>query len=298
MFGEERIKHGGGYSGLTHAYGLDFVPVENWKGSLAFETGELSDPYAGDIKRTAVSTGIGYSHDGLVFNGKYEYRHDEILRGTIDSVRDTYLTSNSLGIKVDKDWRFMGKLAGSYSTSTQGDFFRGDYLEFVAGFAYRPVDNDRLNVLFKYTYFYDLPSPGQTTNGSAANDYSQQSHVFSLDASYDVTALLTLGGKYAFRIGELRDNTVGGDWLSSHAHLMIGRADLHIHEQWDLTAEIRRLDVSTAADREMGALLAAYRHFGKNFKLGAGYNFTDFSDDLTNLSTRNRGVFVNGIGKF
>lgn len=298
VFGEERFKHGGGFSGLTHAYGLDFVPFEHWKGSLAFETGEISDPISGDVKRTAASFGLGYNRDGLVFTGKYEYRHDEILRGTLDTTRDTYLTSNTLGVKVDKNWRFVGKLAGSYSNSTGGDFYRGDYIEAVTGFAYRPVDNDRLNVLFKYTYFYDLPSPGQRVGVAGVGDYSQQSHVFSLDASYDVNALLTIGGKYAFRIGELKDNTVGGDWFSSHAHLMIARADFHVHEKWDILAEIRRLEVTTAGDSETGALVAAYRHLGKNFKVGAGYNFTSFSDDLTNLSGRHRGVFLNGIGKF
>jgi hypothetical protein len=32
--------------------------------------------------------------------------------------------------------------------------------------------------------------------------------------------------------------------------------------------------------------------------VGVGYNFTDFSDDLTDLSYRSRGVFVNLLGKF
>jgi hypothetical protein len=31
-------------------------------------------------------------------------------------------------------------------------------------------------------------------------------------------------------------------------------------------------------------------------KLGAGYNFTDFSDDLTDLSYDQQGAFVNIIG--
>jgi hypothetical protein len=31
-------------------------------------------------------------------------------------------------------------------------------------------------------------------------------------------------------------------------------------------------------------------------KVGAGYNFTDFSDDLTDLSYKHQGVFVNLIG--
>jgi hypothetical protein len=33
-------------------------------------------------------------------------------------------------------------------------------------------------------------------------------------------------------------------------------------------------------------------------KLGAGYNFTDFSDDLTDLSYRSRGPFLNILGTF
>ena len=35
-----------------------------------------------------------------------------------------------------------------------------------------------------------------------------------------------------------------------------------------------------------------------NFKIGGGYNFTRYTDDLTNLSGNNRGFFVNAIGKF
>jgi hypothetical protein len=42
--------------------------------------------------------------------------------------------------------------------------------------------------------------------------------------------------------------------------------------------------------------LAIYRHLGDNVKLGAGYNFTNFSDDLTDLSYKSQGVFINIIG--
>ena len=33
-----------------------------------------------------------------------------------------------------------------------------------------------------------------------------------------------------------------------------------------------------------------------SMKLGAGYNFTDFSDDLTDLSYRHQGAFINFVG--
>jgi hypothetical protein len=36
----------------------------------------------------------------------------------------------------------------------------------------------------------------------------------------------------------------------------------------------------------------------KHVKLGAGYNFTDFSDDLTDLSYRSRGPFINIMSTF
>ena len=35
---------------------------------------------------------------------------------------------------------------------------------------------------------------------------------------------------------------------------------------------------------------------GSNMQVGVGYNFTDFSDDLTDLRYNHKGVFVNLIG--
>jgi hypothetical protein len=33
-------------------------------------------------------------------------------------------------------------------------------------------------------------------------------------------------------------------------------------------------------------------------KIGVGYNFTDYSDNLTDVGYRSRGFFLNTIGKF
>ena len=298
VFGEEKLRHGGGYSGLTHAFGLDFAPDKNWKAGLGFETGKLSDPLSGDAQRTAVSASIGYAHAGLAYTGKYEYRHDNITSVTAGaSERDTYLMQNALGLKFNPEWRYVGKFNGSYSTSNLGDFYRGDYLEAISAFAYRPVNNDRLNALFKYTFFFDLPSPGQKL-GSGVGDYAQKSNILSVDGSYDLTKLVTVGAKYAFRMSELKDNMAGGDWFDSQARLLIGRVDLHIVKEWDVMAELRMLETTTTGEKKAGALIGVYRHMNDNFKFGVGYNFTEFSDDLANLRQNNRGVFVNAIGKF
>ena len=217
---------------------------------------------------------------------------------SIQKVRDTYLMNNSLVNKLNPDWRYIAKLNGSYSAGGQTAFTQGNYLEAVTGFAYRPAKDDRLNALFKYTYFYNVPSPGQIVGAAGAGDYSQQSHVLAVDAAYDLNSYVTLGGKYALRTGLIRDNTISGPWLDSTVQLLIGRIDFHVVKEWDLTAELRTLDAFTAKDRQMGALAGVYRHLSDNFKFGIGYNFTRFSDDLTNLSSRNQGIFVNAIGKF
>ena len=299
VFGEERLKYGGGFSGLTHAYGLEFLPAEHWKAGIVVETGRLSDPYQGDVQRTAVSPSIGYTHGGLTTASRFEYRHDDITTiAAGETVRDTYLMNNSLANKLNTDWRYLGKLNGSYSIGNSGTFYQGNYLEAVSGLAYRPAGNDRLNALFKYTYFYNVPTAGQNIALPGSADYSQQSHVLSVDAAYDLNNYVTVGAKYALRTGSIKDNTTGGPWLDSTVELLIGRIDYHIVKEWDVSAELRTLIALNARDQQTGVLVGVYRHLGDNFKFGVGYNFTHFSDDLTNLSGKNQGVFVNAIGKF
>ena len=61
--------------------------------------------------------------------------------------------------------------------------------------------------------------------------------------------------------------------------------------------EARLLDLPDAQDRRSGSLFGIYRHIGENLKFGIGYNFTNFSDDLTDLSFDSQGVFINLVGK-
>ena len=93
-------------------------------------------------------------------------------------------------------------------------------------------------------------------------------------------------------------NKTDGEWFSSRADLIILRADLHLVREWDLLLEGRRLKVYEADDERTGLLIGIYRHITDNFKIGAGYNFTDYSDNLTDLSYRSQGWFINAIASF
>ncbi len=293
---EERYQYGTGPSGLIHSFGLDLAPNDRWTYGAKLETGKLSDPLAGDMDRTALGLTLGYHKDAIRYAGALEYRHEVSNSATTSGTRETWLMKNTLGYQIDPDWRFLGRLNFSTSHDTGGAFQDGDYIELVTGYAWRPVKNDRWNTLFKYTYFYNVPTPGQTTSSATPLDYAQRSHVLDIDTIYDIRPWLSIGGKLGVRVGELRDPTLG-DWYSSTAWLGVVRADWHWVHEWDILTELRYLDAKNAGNGQGGALLGVYRHINKYVKLGGGYNFTRYSDDLTDLSYRSHGWFINLIGK-
>jgi hypothetical protein len=89
-----------------------------------------------------------------------------------------------------------------------------------------------------------------------------------------------------------------GQWYYSQAQLWVLRADFLFPRQWDGMLELRRLSIHETDDERTGVLVGGYRHLNNNFKIGAGYNFTNYSDNLTDMSYRSHGFFLDTIGKF
>lgn len=295
VYGEERLLHGTGQSGLMHAFGLDLAAQDGWNFGTKVETGKLSDAVSGDLDRTALSFSVGRSIEKTKYAGNIEWRSDD---SSSAGKRTTWLVRNSLSYQTTADWRALGKLNFSISDSSLGNTFDADFVEGVVGYAYRPVNNDKLNALFKYTYFANMPSPGAISTAGVASDYEQRSHILSVDTIYDIKPWLSVGGKYGYRQSAIRAPKDSGDWENADAHLVVARADWHFVHDWDALLELRWLDVPAADDSRAGALVGVYRHINNNVKLGGGFNFTDFSDDMTDLSYRSHGWFVNLIGEF
>ncbi|MEJ2258783.1 MAG: hypothetical protein P8X98_17720, partial [Woeseiaceae bacterium] len=162
--------------------------------------------------------------------------------------------------------------------------------------ALRPVGNDRLNAIAKYTYFYNVPTTGQVGGQNLAAEFIQKSHVAALDVTYDITSSLTFGAKYAYRLGQVSLDRVDPTFFDNNAHLYVVRGDYRFGENWEVLVETRLLDMPDLSESRAGALTAVSRYFGDHLKLGLGYNFTDFSDDLTDLSFDHQGLFLNVTG--
>jgi hypothetical protein len=295
---EERYTHGDVPTGLTHSTGVELAPFDHFNLGAHLDFGTLKDHQtAQELKREALAVSAGYGFDKLNLASAVEYRDDNIEElDTSHTERTTWLLKNNLKYQLSQDIRLLGKCNYSVSDSSQGKFYDSDYTEAVLGLAYRPVYHDRLNALLKYTYFYNVPSPDQVTGTNTPANFIQRSNIASVDIMYDLTSRWTVGAKYAYRLGQVAQDRENPEFFDSRAHLYVLRADWQFLHNWDALFEVRRLDLPDAKDSRSGILLGLYRHLGNHIKVGVGYNFTDFSDDLTQLDYKHQGLFINLLG--
>jgi flagellar motor protein MotB len=294
---EERYQNGG-QTGLTRTTGVNLVPKEHWNFGGSTEIGKLRDSLtSATTDRKAAGIKLGYGRDKTQFSSGIEYRRDLAEQpDTTYTRRSAWLFRNNFKVQLNLDWRMLGKLDHSLSNSSLGGFYGGGYTEGVIGYAYRPVQHDRLSALGKYTYFYNVPTTDQVAMQNTAVEFIQKSHIAALDLSYDLTSNWSVGGKYAYRLGQASLDRTQLNFFANTAQLAVLRLDRRFRKNWDSMAEVRMLNLPDIRQRRRGALATIYRHVGNNVKVGVGYNFTDFSDDLTDLRYNHKGVFLNLIG--
>lgn len=296
VYGEERASFGD-TAGLTHAYGIDITPTDEWSFGAGLEVGEIEEP-GRDIDREAYTATAGYADDRVSGGLAFEWRTDEETGLLTVSDRETWLFRSNLNYRVSDAWRALAKFNKAESNASQGAFFDGEFTEAQLAGAYRSIDDDRFNALLRYTYFEDLPGAQQISSSGLTGIPAQKSNIFSIDGNYRLNDWLTIGGKYGYRNGEVSLSRLDDDFVDTTAQLGVIRGDIHFIKRWDAVLEGRWLEVDTAQDERLGALAAIYRHVGDNAKVGIGYNFTDFSDDLSDLTYDDDGVFLNIIAKF
>jgi hypothetical protein len=295
---EERYQDAGTLTGLTHATGINLVARERWNLGGNAEVGTLRDSQtSAETDRKAAGVRLGYGTETMQFSSAVEYRRDDAEQlDTTHTERTAWLFRNTFRFVLTPDWRVLGKLNHSFSDSSLGEFYDGGYTEAVVGYAYRPVANDRLSALAKFTYFYNVPTTDQVALQNTPAEFIQKSHIAALDLAYDLAANWSIGGKYAYRMGQVSLDRVNREFFDNTARLVVLRLDWRFLRGWESLVEGRTLDLPDVGQRRSGGLVGIYRYFGKHLKAGAGYNFTDFSDDLTDLSYDHRGAFVNLVG--
>lgn len=296
VFAENTYDMFGRHKSLTSTYGAEYRTTEQLTLLSSFEYGQVRDDLNGDFDRKALSLGARFENEeGLSWRARAEFRRDRGETSGTNRDSDAFLFVSSARYKFNESQRLLFSLDYANTDTDNTSIQSGEYVDAQLGYALRPVDNDRLNLLFKYRYLKD--SVGQELEGSSDRGPRQTSHVLSLDADYDLNTQWTIGAKIGGRWGQSSpDDTI--PLADNDAYLGVINARYHLTHKWDLLLEGRYLEASDAGFSQFGVLGAAYRHIGNNVKLGVGYNAGSFSDDLTDLTYDDEGLFINFIAKF
>jgi len=207
------------------------------------------------------------------------------------------VTRNSLSYQLTEDLGLLSYFNYGGTREYDPGNTPATFVECSTGFAYRPIKNDKLNLLARYTYLEDLGTSQQYDSANGLQ-FDQSAHILATDVSYDVNRYFGLVEKLAFKRSTI--NTSVGDMVAVNTFLTANRINFHVTRKWDLALEYRILMQSYALDAlKQGALVEVDREFYEYVRLGVGYNFTDFSDDLRDTNGfRSHGPFVRMTGKF
>ena len=152
------------------------------------------------VDRKGLSFGLRYSGGDDTSGGlRGEIRVEDSNNPARVQDRQTLLLSGFYERQTSDDWRLIGSFDAIFADADTDNLRDGTYVEAQLGYAYRPVDNDRLNALVSYTYLYDLPGADQVNVDGNANGPKQRSHILNMALSYDLNQQFTLCLLYTSR---------------------------------------------------------------------------------------------------
>jgi hypothetical protein len=300
--------------GLLQTAGVDFAPAVGWNTALSVQSGRVERQWVdGSARgtertdRTAVSLYGAFSDARMSWSSKLEHREDRIrseVGVTPQTLQQQWLTANRLSYKVNEDWRVLGKFNYSITESrTAGgsDVLDARLSDTALGLAWRPTSGGA-HLLLKLQHQYDVAPLGQLGGASAQVD--QRSLVASAEGSYSVGTQVELGAKLALRQTSMRLQRGVGPWFKNDARYAAGQVrwkfdrwddaakKYELWTRWSALAEYRVLDTQLDG-RKSGYLISLDKDMNENLRFGVGYNFTDFSSNLTDLSYSHKGWFMN-----
>ncbi|MCK5707645.1 MAG: FecR domain-containing protein [Candidatus Aureabacteria bacterium] len=228
----------------------------------------------------------------LKISGKMEWREDFNNSSNV-KIRQLYFEDNLLyRFKENLSLIFKGGLG--YTTNLQSDSHYFDFTELSTGFAYRPISYDKLNLLGRYTFIHELPLASRIDFVETMNS---RKHVFALEGTYDLYPKIQLSSKLAYRM--MNEKVGARDWQETDTYLFLTGIEYEFIKNWALFSEYRILCNQTAKDQKQGFLVDIRKSIKENFYVSAGYNFTDFDDDLTNMDDYdNHGIFIRITGRY
>ncbi len=271
IYTEYQWDHTGQQRGLRSLAGIrrDWRITEGLSLLLSGEQATQQLAAGGENEQLAIVGGVSFDRNGIKLSTRNEFRQQH---GAIEL--DQFASFNYGELKLRSGLTMVGEYRVSITENDlvpdQSTFFE----EMSIGFALRPTENDRWNMLFKFTH---LDSEATPTQIDTRYDDST-SDLISADWSLQLTRRIEWVGKHALKVKSTRLDQLAD--LETNTSLSIQRLNFRL--PWDLSlgTEFRLLDQKEANDQRSGWLgelmWTGLDHVG----LGVGYNFTDFTSDL------------------
>lgn len=281
---------------LVHTFGMDFYPKQNWSLGYALQNGELESTN-GDVKRKAVSVYGGQTTAFTNWHSKIEWRKD-----TGSENRIQWVTTNTLRHKINESWRVAAKANFSETRDHLNSEVSAKFSESSLGFSYRPWNASRWSLYGRYSYVCDLSSLSQVGHDDTINTsfayYNQKAHVRSIEGVYRWTHRFESAVKIADRAAKIKMGRDQGPWFDSNMFFSAIQGRYEVLGNWYAMAEYRCLNVQNGGDKK-GTLVGVDKDINHKFRVGVGYNFTDFSGDLIRVDDyKNKGWFLNFVGYY
>lgn len=235
---------------------------------LAGEVAALASA-GGAGTRHSLATGLNYNDaQGITAATRNELRLEDGAR----ELRQ-FLTVNDVEIKLNPDFRVLGKYRYSITRDLVKQSTEAEFEEASLGLAYRPVSHDRFNGLARYTR-QNEHSPLNLTTARDAALISRD--IASLEWSLQMTPQLEWVDKLAVRRKEERSGDRPA--IGTTTFLSVNRLNYRIRPRIDLGTEYRLLSQRETRDQRQGWAAEIAWHAVEHVRIGGGYNFTDFSD--------------------
>jgi len=247
----------------------DWSVTEGLSLLLSGEQTSLQAPGGGQDELNALIGGASFDRNGIKFSSRNEWRRQ---RGITEL--DQFATFNHAEMKMWSGFTLLGEYRQSKTDDILQPNQSTDFQEVSFGFAIRPMEHDRWNVLFKLSSLDSEATPAQLDpryDNSTAD-------LFATDWSLQLHRRIEWVGKQAFKKKLTEPNGLFA--IETNTSLSIQRLNFEI--LWDLAigTEYRRLYQKEADDVRSGFLGELMWNRFEHVGLGLGYNFTDFSSDL------------------
>lgn len=329
-YGEYRLQ--GGVSGPTNravvGLGKRFKLAPGVAVSAAYERSQTFGGYEAIGARDVVSAGLeALASDIAKFGGRYELRWDRGDTAAEGVDRMQVVLRNGLDVKLGEAWTGLAMVNYTLTQNLSTRQVDREGLEATGGLVWRPQQARWLTLLLRYTRRVErrttaalvagatagslgglggAPSPGDVGGlgglGSLAGAQRSRSVIdlASVAGIFELPWRLQLSEKLAYKHATTRvDGLTAGD---SDLFLWVNRLGFHLVENFDLAVEYRllwSLVPGGYAQLEHGALAEVAYAIAGYARVGVGYRWSRFSDDLLADPSRDQsGFFVRLSGMY